>query len=358
MRHRSPINNFIDFVCYIVRIFAVYAKQFIVDQVSNLISSFSEQAPRDSVPKSDQVREKINLNDVLKTNKTTITLGKQYQTKSVDIKQAPNQANNKKAEPQASATRMLGVPRGLVSPTTRAKLRDRRLRLLHNIDRARDTINRPGATIIESLKLGNTLPVIAGIKYIEADNNILLAEAHHNNRHITPSDDSNMRLLVELTYESDKNFNIELSSLPILNRLRLTKLSFQLRFMITINHSSVGQDKNLEIFDKPDNVLFPLINQAKFALVDAFHIDWHVKKATDNNLIKMKKIENLHDKEGKLRQTKTKLVHLLTKYMDPIRVINHSYFKYLVHMALYLSQRWMKPFDISIGDRFLIRTLY
>lgn len=176
---------------------------------------------------------------------------------------------------------------------------------------------------IEEVDLGDAAPIIDGISYVGGSSSTC-AE---------PSDESNMRFVAEAHYISDDRFAIRLNTIPVIS---LTKLFISLRIMITVNHSKVESNSNLEIFETPGNALIPAINYLRITLMDVPRVDWHVSV-------------NLHRRGSKNRRRK--LTGLLVA-----KVVNNIYFKYIAHCLMCALLSWL-PFDLKVGDRLYIMSI-
>lgn len=360
MKEKSLGYKAVAVISYFVKVSIIYLKQSLMDQISNLVESFSKK-PNDVIR---DMHTEIDLKEIMQANKVTLKLGKGC---NADLTLGESFSTKQRAKPQRrmhsnltqlrltpGVLRSTSLTSRLLSPESRVKLRNRRFKLAQMINEAHWTVHGRD-TRIELFNLGNSTPIVTGIKYIEKDNNILLSGVHPIGRRIPPSDESNLKLIVELSYCSDKDFCISMSSFPILNRVRLSKLALQLRVMLTINHINIGQSRDLEIFETPDNVLFPIINSAQLALVDVPQFNWHIKRS----IVKAKERKRRStDETATKSRSKKPLTHMLRNCLDPISLINHPFFKYIIHLAIYLLQRWFQPFDILIGEQLHLKTLY
>lgn len=348
----------ISVLVYFVKSFFIYTKQFLMDFIGaifkksvNQESTGAKQLSTLGSPKSDhksplkQIQSRPQLGSDLPTNekgRTQIKATKRmFTTRSAPTIPSTNGA--KKVVIASSA---------LLGPNMSARLRQKRLKLATLFEKTHISQQNREITF-QKIELGNKIPTIQGIKYIEEVQDMLREHSRFGS-HLMPSDNENIRLIIEIGYSSDKQFRIRLKSIPILDEIGLTKFSFQLRFLITLNHTTSELNKNLSIFDTPVDALFPIINHVQLTLVDVPKIDWELKRPRRNNPDKR------IDRKGKYSRLLVNASNFtgsyLKKFLDPIYLINHAYVKYLAHTIARLVLRWFQPFDIKIGDQFYIKT--
>lgn len=201
------------------------------------------------------------------------------------------------------------------------------------------------------INLGQRPPLINSIDFVSWNNSNysygnLLGTAESN---ITEKD-KNLSFALELSYQTDKQFRITLNSVPLLGYISLTKLNIQFRLMLTLNHPTSELNKDLKIFETPDDILWPLVNYFQVTLVDVPLIDWRFERVIGSVGRKGKcrwstGSENSTSTGGHARRWFSALA---SRYLNPIRVLNHTYFKYLIHSCLCLGLRWFKPFTFCV----------
>lgn len=374
-------------IMYLIKKFILCSKQYFTDQVCWLLLSLSSRESRTAIRSGDGSRQliELDLNKFLDGQHFKLQLD-QRKTKSACEPVEPSQGVKQQLRPVirfrsapdhglACNSRRIISSNHLMSFDGIRKLRNKRQKLARSINEMvresravyekSHSVKRP--ITLEAFDFGTTAPRITAIKYLEKQDD-LLAETLVGNSAMTPSDSNTMRLLVELSFKSGHDFNIHLSSVPVLDQAKLTKFNLRLRLLIAINHINFDDHKNLEIFKALDSdQLLPVFNQIQVTLVDMPQLDWHVRKANYSEVqmspasqCRRRRIQRL--KRKVTETTLTNLVrtprNILKRNLQPIRLINNSYFKYLIHAAIYRLQRWFQPFDILIGEKFYLKTLW
>lgn len=377
-------------IIYLIRKFSLAFKQYLVDQVSCLIELIASSSSPSPLSNNNTKREiELDIGEILRHQQIHF----RRTNKMTKVKSAPPQHSNMKLSSNQAKPkiRFMSAPEsglacnskrilhnGLVSASNLAKFRSQRQELARKINQAHKSMveqkSKGGKQItIEKLNLGLLAPQITGIKFLDSNSdslNILSRSLNGDSKLLASKNPNDMQLLIEFTLLMGKNFSLSLSEIPILGSIELTKLSFRLRLLITVNHETFGDLKtNLSIFEAPDDgKLMPILNYLQVTLVDVPQMDWHLRRATSSRISSRSKRKTLRStlraQSIKRRKRHTSLqgrfsailTHLKSN-LRPINIINHTYFKFLVHSALYCVQKWFQPFDILIGQRLRFRTL-
>lgn len=327
----------------IMQIFTVYLKQFITDYLFQLIKRLVDHPKRkDTMLASNQAAQ--------------MTCGLELQRRprswaGFDSKRISTRRGTKSAGPWSLSISRKHSPRVPYQPmaglSNLKRMRGKRIELARKIMRAHNDQLKPPIQI-RRFELGDTTPIIEGVRYIDETSSAYI-ESVKVGKHLLTSDECNMRLVAEISYRTDYKFAIVFKSIPVLNRIKLSKIDVKLRFMITINHSRLApNNSNLEIFDTPGNALIPAINGLQLTLLDVPQIDWRVRGG-----LKKPKFADLRAQSA-LRSIINKTHLYLLRVLDPFRLVNHIYFKYMVHCLMCFVLRWFQPFDIKLDDRFYI----
>lgn len=343
-------------IIYMVRLAFIHIKQFIVDYITFLVRKQNFESTRKSLDVIDQdLLAKGNESARDGTRGAKSWAG--FDLKSKKEKVPTTKKNKKFRSAPARAVfgnRLLFAVDRVVEAKKLDKLKRQHRRLIKKFREARDR-NRKKEITIEKIVLGDATPILNGIKYVDESNDHL-GETDRFYSHLVPSDNNNMRFLCELSYESDKDFCIRVNSVPILEQVELRKIFLQLRLLITINHTTTELNRDLKILESPDDILFPAVNHIQLMLIDVPRIDWSLQKPLSIEAKKIKPVKGKRLIRTNATDMSQTFVDTLTHYLDPIRLINHSYFKYLTHSILYLCLKWFQPFDIKIGPHFYIKT--
>lgn len=355
------LQRFLQVVAVTFKTAIVNLKQFIMDQVAALRSKSSgiESQPGACGPE-------IDLSLLAQTNRLTLNVSESAKLssdlsppKSSGFESNFNHGLNHSGVVQStpSAVGMPHVRKQLSGPKLFSAnsdgLRRKRRQLVEDINRAEAMLRRNRAIKLEEFSIGNTMPVIRGVKFIEEDNNTLIAHVNSVERHILPSDENTMKLLVEVTLTSQRDFCVALSQLPILNSIKLVKFDAQLRFKVSINHTNMEHGQNLEIFQTPDESMFPAVNIIRLTLVDVPKLNWKLKRATSRVQVNGRRKRRTTSNESSMSP-----ISSFRRSLQPVRLINHPFFKYLVHTAVYLLLKWFQPFDIKVGPKLRLKTLF
>lgn len=349
--HRSLFTTTI----YLLKLAIVYLKQFIIDYVCYLF----QKGKKKSNSNEGQRKFEINLDKLLAAKKLKKMRLKQEKSitkswagfdmytanrttregieKKRKLKSAPPHTNMK--------TRMT---HGLLGPRGMAKLHRRRLKLANRFKRAYDKTKPNNELTIERIQLGNSIPMINGLKYIDERDDLMI-DPVRTSRHLVGSDERNMRFVSELSYESDEKFQIRLSLYPMLGTIRLVNFKAQIRCYLTLNHTINELNRHLKIFDTPDDVLFPAINYVQLSLVDVPSFDWKLDRPKRRKPLGT-------NKQNRLR-TVNRMSDYISRLIDPVDIINHTYFKFIVHSIIYIGLKWFQPFDIRIGPHLYLKTI-
>lgn len=353
-------KGFWTMLLYIIKLIMIYIRQFIMD---HLVKIF--QSPSKIVDDKKRTQIAIDVEKLLTMSSLKTTKGNYFASKSwagFDLETGKRdkllkvKKTNRKS---SSAPGRLAIKssKGVVITTsqflgskTMADLKKRRQNLAKQFKRKYDIGKKEIS--IQRIRLGNSTPTLNGVKYVEENNDFFATEDRYA-KHLKPSDENNMRFVLEISYRSDREFCIQVKSLPVIDCIRLTKCEFQFRFLLTLNHTAAELNKNLDIFYTPDNTLFPVINYAQLTLIDLPRIDWNFDKPRAK---KMKQNFNLKNHGTEKRRPFSLIYSKLRKYVEPMQLINNLYFKYLFHMVVYLLLKWLQPFDIKLSPYFYVKT--
>lgn len=363
--HRSAINILIFFI----RITLIYVKQFINDLFVNSIV----KAGRTRQETVSRTRE-INLKELVdKSGLKSMSISLKAKSCSSYVAKSKKQLKTKpkgkfipKSAPQSKGNKIITInTTKLLRYSPRARqFRKNRIKLACLLEKVEEK-SKPKEMVIEKLRLGESLPKVNGIKLVEESSNLMKDPGE-----ITPyklvADDSRIRLMSEISYDSDRRFQIRVDSIPIFGRMSLVKLSFQFRFLVTLNHTTTELNQDLKIFQTPDDVLFPAINYIQITLLDIPRIDWQLDRPVEPKLISPcnSKVKIGSNKQMQIRSLQRRfngikyiISRRLNQILDPVRIVNHSYFKYMVHTVVYFTLKWFQPFDIKIGDNIYLKTV-
>lgn len=387
-------------ICYLVKKFILCSKQHIVDQVTWLISSLSSWSPQSGGQSSGcQIEQKriieLDLKEMLRKQRIKFKVPRKQQqrrrAKSAKVQTAqkvgPMQQIRFRSAPEfglaCNSRRRIFASSGLINLATMRRSRAKRQKLARAINEMMLEATREERPVagpitkkvskpyqkkpitVEELNLSDLAPKITSIKFLEKEDDALLAQTLRNGSNVPPSDASTMRLIVELTFKSGKDFRIALSSVPLLDRVQVIKFNMRIRLLVAVNHKNFDDQKNLEILNAFDSEnLLPVFNHVQCSLIDMPQLDWRLQpkpgprraqtEALPKNLIRRLKAMGV---TSNVPKPASNFSHSLPT-LHPIRVINHSYFKYLVHAALFCLQRWFQPFDIRVGEKFYLKTLW
>jgi len=370
--HRSTLRRFVMLTVAMLKITTLLLKQFILDQASNLWKTYRGNKSREKVAKNvqEEVKEKPIQIDIAELIAKSKALKIEVDPKALKEKlqrpgsltTAPPTPPEKKLPPTSSLNRSL-VRQGFVDLLKRKK-REKLAEKLEEACRKYETPKKSEqmVAIIEKLNLGDRAPVIDAIKFIEPDSNILISDAFKTQRKLQPSDANTASFLVEVTFKSGDNFCVLLSSLPLLDKAQLSYFGFRFRLMISVNRSDCIHDPNIELFQQSDRKLDPIINGIDIALVDVPQLDWLVDTdsrglaASGSAISKSPKRRRQVARETPGKKYESPLDRLKRR-LTPTRLINHDHFKYLVHLFIYMVQRWFQPFDFKLGELICLRSL-
>lgn len=343
-------------IAYIAKLVLIYLKQFVMD---NIAFAFKQQA-RNADAANNQKLE-VDFNSLIsRISSKEISTRKQADVKSwagFNLKsrgrdeQVKLRRKSKTASNETMRKRVLyKSTTTLIRPTDSSKNWTNHKKLIKKFLLARKKMRNRGM-LINRIRLGDSNPIINAIKYIDGKNDFL-TEPYHNSFHSLTSDDQNMRFMIEVSFESDKNFEIHVSSMPVLGRARVVDVSVQLRFLVTLNHTITKlNDEPLELFETPDDILFPAINYIQLTLIDVPKLNWHIVRPSKKQPNSLKSLANLGQKSNS-----KSLVDQINQYLDPIYLLNHKYFKFILHSVLYLALKWFQPFEIKINQSFYVKT--
>ena len=340
---------------YFFKIFTVYLKQFLVDLVTNFVKRNLSSSNRQTEVEEEKVR-RVNLKDMMeKMPKSKVVDRRELNLPRHSVFMAPpsETATSKRwllrvrpSSRKDSVSAKTHLTSGLVGKRHKLK-RDQLANQLNAKLEQVKLANR--AVSLERLDLGDSVPFLSGIKFIEANNNLLssnLSGANGRVRQIKPSDSRNIRFAVELSFKSRGSFCVALRNLPLIGSLKLRKLFVQMRVIININHTITSQDKNLDIFATSDSLMPPILNQIQVALFDVPQLDWHFASCSCSKGEKKKlRLKGANEKP-------------LTFWRSPSKLLNNSYFKFMIHKVIYFILKWFKPFELCLGERICVRSLF
>lgn len=361
-RHNNNGNNAFHILVYILKLITIYIKQIILDYVAFIIK-------RKASEKIESKEIDINIGHLLsqsnKSNKRRKTDATSWagfdlnssgriKEKVISKKNAPKFRSAPAELEVCEKSRLILAHDGGASARRMARLRKQHYRLIKKFEKARDDIRKKEITI-EEINLGGTTPTLSGIKYID-ESNEFLGDTSRLNSHLIPSDNNNMRFICEFCYNTDKNFCMKFNSLPILERVKLNKFNVQVRLLITVNHTTTELNRELRIFETPDDILFPVINHVQVNLIDLPKVDWSLEKYSLKSKTKVRRSSSKQSATGLNNIRSNSIFSIWKAYLNPFHLINHSFFKYLIHSIAFLTLKWFRPFDIKIGDHFYIKT--
>lgn len=342
-------------IAYVVKLILIYLKQFVMD---NIAFAFKQQA-RNAEAANNQKLEfdfkslisHISSKQTAASKKADVKSWAGFNLKSrgrdeqVKLRRKSKSASNETMRKRVLYKSMTT----LVRPTNSSKNWARHRKLIKKFLLARKKMKKRGV-LIDRIRLGDSNPTINAIKYLDGKNDFV-TEPYHKLFHSLTSDDQNMRFMIEVSYESDKNFEIHLSSMPVLGRARVVDVRIQLRFLVTLNHTITKLNSEpLELFETPDDVLFPAINYIQLTLVDVPKLNWYIVRPSKNPN-SLKNLANFSQKSN-LKS----VVDQINQYLDPIYLLNHKYFKFILHSVIYLALKWFQPFEIKINQSFYVKT--
>lgn len=230
------------------------------------------------------------------------------------------------------------------------RLRNKRIRLVRNINKNYEKSLHKKEFQIERIRLGKQFPTINGIRIVEDGDSRRLASDQDRS-----VDEANMKFITEVSYDSDDKFLIQIGSIPWLKRIRLTQFSVQVRVMLTINHTAFSANKELDVFQTTGDVLFPAINYVQVTLMDVPAINWTIRRPKT-------RIKPVNGSTSTVSHT-FKAWYLsyrdkIKAIVDPVAILDSSYLKYLVHCIMLAVMKWFQPFDIKVGPLLYLKTMY
>lgn len=346
-------------ITYCVRLFLIYTRQFVMDSI---VYSFNQRANK--VSPTNIQRLELDLNGLMsKISSKRLSLNTQVDSKSwagfdlnsgnrdkiVKLKRKVKSASQETACNQPKRV-LYKSTTTLIKPTNSVELWRKYKNLIKKFVSIQNKIKNRG-TSIDKIRLGDSIPTVNAIKYLDGSSDYPI-ESNHNPLYSLASDDQNMRFMIELSFESDKHFEFRASSIPVLGRARVIGISFQLRLLVTLNHTVTKlRGGNLEIFETPDDILFPAVNHIQVTLIDVPRLDWHLVRAPRKNQNSCKDVADSPN------QSKLKfLMHQVNQYLDPIHLLNHNYFKFITHSIIYLALKWFQPFEIKLSPSLYVKT--
>lgn len=366
-------------VIYLIKKLMLCAKQLLMDQIRGLISLLAADKQRSQMA-ADSPREKIELDIHELLRRQGILLRARQARKRPKAKSGPPLDLMKvqkifRSRSSLSPESIGGSPynssrtfsSGLISLASLGKYRQQRKELARKLNKAHELkteankASGPNKIVLDQVSLGGRAPRITAVRYIDANESTSsLAKMMLNSPSLQASTSRIMQLLVEVEFVSDKNFCLRIESVPLLKRVELTRVGFRARLLVTANHELFADPRtNLDILDTPDTgTLLPILNYAQLSLVDLLQLDWSIRKPhKESTLATVRDPWATRRSKSRDRNTFIAILNYLKRNLQPINFINHSYFKYLVHLTLGLIQNWLKPFDILIGGRLRVRTL-
>lgn len=360
--HKPADRSLFRAAIHILKVTIIYVKQFIIDYVSYLFNR-GEQREREK-------KFEINLERLLQTKKKLETIAArrgQKATKSwagFDIS-TESRVRKEKAPKLKSVRKLKSAParvakpkltHGLLGPRGQIKLRGRRLKLADRFKKAYEMTKEMDEPAIKRIRLGDSIPIINGIKHIDNERDDLIIDPVTAGRHVVDGKEGNLRFVSELSYDSDDKFLIQFSPHPLVGQVQLVKLNVQFRCYMTINHTVDELNRDLEIFDTPDDALklFPAINYLQLALVDVPSFDWKLDRPAP--LRERPILVKAGEKQQSLSWIE-RISDCISGLIDPLDIINHSYFKYMFHIIMHFGLKWFQPFNIRIGPYIYLKTI-
>lgn len=330
-RDSGLINVYwINATIYTLKCILLYMKQFVIDTFTTFlehnITNTTEAYPKTTKSLRDIAKnfKKLRLHRRLKFN--------------------PRLRRKSQSAPFVSKNRGYIVKSGFFGTSDLIRSRERRLRLAETLNKALQKSEEVKNNIIlESICLGESAAQIEGIRLVE--------DRGSHGKEPTSSDQTStgcMKIMTEISYRSDEKFYIRMK-VPILGTIKLNFISIQLRMMIKLNHNVDKNDRNLDIMQPFHGLEQPLINHIQIMLADVPQIDWNFQEVTS----RAKK----HSKKSIRNNRNVSIAKKLKRIFSPITVIDHPYFKYLIHTLIRVFLQWFKPFDIRISDKFYLKTL-
>lgn len=352
----------IGVVVYFLKLFFIYFKQFFMDCARSLLKQpvdgeISGNARKNAVDlrnlfdyKNKSLMETANPRSWPGPDRS-IGKGGSHEIKVKETKRIKKQKSAPANTSLVNSKKAVKTTNTVLGPDMMAKLRKNRLKLAKLFEKAHKNQQKKEITL-RQIKLGHKIPSISGIKYIEEIHD-MFHDYSGKSAQMAASDNENMRFIFEVAYCSDKKFCIQVKSIPVLGEVKFTKFSIQLRFLVTLNHTTSELNENLAIFGTPDDVLFPSINHIQVTLVDVPTVDWELERPQRN--------KTSRDSGQVNRDSRSQnVLHCFQLYLkgcfDPVHLINHSYVKYIVHMVARLTLKWFQPFDIRVGEHLYIKT--
>lgn len=352
-------RSVLTLITYFIKLFLIYTKQFVMD---NIVHIFRHSAESTSV--TNIQRLELDLNSLMsKISSGKMSLNEQADSKSwagfglksghrdepVMVKRKAKSASQETMRNQSKKV-FYRTTTTLVKPTNSTEVWRKYKKLMRKFVLAQKKIKRK-CTSIDRIRLGDSIPTVNAIKYLDGNNDLHI-ESNPNLLHSLASDDHNMRFMIELSFGSDKHFEFQASSIPVLGRVRVISVSFQLRFLVTLNHTVTKLNgKNLEIFETPDDVLFPVINHIQLTLIDVPRLDWYLVRAPKKHQKSSDKVLSNEHRD----KLKSLMLHA-DQYLDPIHLLNNSYFKFITHSIIYLVLKWFQPFEVKLSPNLYVKT--
>lgn len=366
-------QKFIILTIYLVKKVIVCFKQCLIDHLRHLMSSVMPDGDGAASISRPCTRKRIDLDlkEMLKRQNIEVDLkhaqpknkpksaGKQREPK-------PFRGGCRSAKSGSPINPRRTISQGLISEASMRKCRKLRQQLVRRLNSAYATMKSTREAGVEKrlllkhLNLGNSAPKLTAIKYLDQeDGTNMLARVMRDTPYMETSSPQLMQLLLELDFTSDQDFRLLLGSVPVLDEIELSRVHFRARILATASHETFGDLKrNLDILAAPnDGTLLPILNYIQLTLVDVPQLDWHVGKLDRAGA--QTPGRKLRLKGARKAPTNVAMwpMNGLRKSLQPINLVNHSYFKYLVHLMIGSVQRWFQPFDILVGARLRLRTL-
>lgn len=343
-RNRTWLGQRVLNTCVMtVKLVIVYVKRFLTDYILYLFDRSSEQT------RQKEKRMQYSLDQLLRGDLIKKLVDKYNQDLT---KPASCPIPNSRRDKSSHAKKVTSAPVGQTIRKTNQKKQvafaiDRtrkRGKLASAINRAYRKVAEQDVTF-ERIRLGDSVPQITGIKAIENSN-----KARHlinydidtgQNAH---DDEGSMRFITELAYATDDIFSIKMSSVPLIGKFDLRSIRVSLKLLIVINHTKTEFNKDLKIFETPDEILFPSINYIQINLLDVPQIDWRLRN---------QKVGLTYDSSNGMIYNW--LSHILNS-INLISLFNSDFVKYVMHTTLRLALRWLHPFDVRVGPHILFKT--
>lgn len=329
-------RNLFSSIGHALKLFSIYFKQFVVDNATLFLKNSTD---RKSINNEGATKGKGSFKAVIESltnwrSSLNITkkpkLRRKLRRKS---RSAPVHNNSKKL--------LINVD-GISNPFNKMRLKDKRIRLAGILNKAMSqSVESNKRVTLERTRLGERAPKISGVRVFE--DRLSLTQG-------SDLDSSSMNFMTELIFDSDDKFYIRLG-LPFIGSVEMDRLNINVRVMLTFNHTLDNQDKNFDILRAPHESNIPLINYVQVTLVDIPQLDWNFRKRD----IKHKKPSR---QATKVSTTLSSWIgKKFAEMFDPIDIVDHSYFKFLVHLMMNICLKWFRPFEIEIGDFLYLKTL-